>query len=697
MYLNKDAILNSLTKEDIIKICSELGCSDYKEDSHGNLCFSTSLCHGGDSPYKLIYYLNSKSFHCFAGETKVITREGLKTVRELSEKECEILNGNGEWEKTVFHNYGKQQLMKITSSCNGKTKEIYATPEHEWIIHSYWYKKQTQQLKKGMRLEKILPLKIDNFQIIPEAVCHGFVYGDGTINGYYQNGNKYTSVHFFTKEKLQLVKYFEIDNWHFRTDILHGEKYLCAYKTTYNNYKQVPDISKSVSYLLSFLAGYFVADGNNHKNRLSIYSHKKEDLLKVQNICIKCGIATYHISEYNIKAGKRGCVVLNKDTQAYNLRLVRSTIPDCFFITNKGQNSCSDQKGRLRWTIIKVEKTNRYEDVYCCQTSTHSFALEDYILTGNCFTCSDTYGIVELVIRAKRQQGQNFSWYKAMHFIATTTGKLYESTPEENQNKTIITDFEWMNRLKTVQKRANNIPNLTEINENILFWYAPYQGWLDEHISREALSRFEIGYYGLTNQITIPHRDSNGRLIGIRGRYLNETDAKTFGKYVPLYINGEFLSHQLGSNLYGLHVVKDKILQCKKIMLVEAEKSVLQAYSYFREDSFVVGLCGFNITYTQIKIILKELKVEEVIVGFDRDYEDANSYEAMAYYQNIVKKVAPLVPYCSVYLVMDKQNRLGYKDSPTDKGKDVLIELMKEKILITMDDVNEVLGKKDDK
>ena len=132
-------------------------------------------------------------------------------------------------------------------------------------------------------------------------------------------------------------------------------------------------------------------------------------------------------------------------------------------------------------------------------------------------------------------------------------------------------------------------------------------------------------------------------------------------------------------------------------MLVEAEKSVLQAYSYFREDSFVVGLCGFNITYTQIKIILKELKVEEVIVGFDRDYEDANSYEAMAYYQNIVKKVAPLVPYCSVYLVMDKQNRLGYKDSPTDKGKDVLIELMKEKILITMDDVNEVLGKKDDK
>ena len=149
----------------------------------------------------------------------------------------------------------------------------------------------------------------------------------------------------------------------------------------------------------------------------------------------------------------------------------------------------------------------------------------------------------------------------------------------------------------------------------------------------------------------------------------------------------------MGSNLYGLHVVKDKIKQCKKIMLVEAEKSVLQAYSYFRDDSFVVGLCGFNITFTQIKIMLKELKVEEVIVGFDRDYEEADSFEATAYYQKIIKKVAPLVPYCRVYLVLDKKDRLGYKDSPTDKGKDTLIELMKEKILITMKDVNEALGK----
>ena len=239
----------------------------------------------------------------------------------------------------------------------------------------------------------------------------------------------------------------------------------------------------------------------------------------------------------------------------------------------------------------------------------------------HCFTCSDSYGIIELVIRAHRLKGKTLTYYRALYYIASKTGRLYEKDSEQIPPEKTITDFEWINRLKSAKKNSKAVPNLTEINENILdiFWYAPYQGWLDEHITREAMSRFEIGYYGLTNQITIPQRDINERLIGIRGRFLNDEDVERFGKYVPLQIGGRFLSHQLGSNLYGIHVAKDKIRQCKKVMLVEAEKSVLQAYSYFGEDSFVVGLCGSNISKTQIKIILEQLKVEEVIVGLDRE------------------------------------------------------------------------------
>lgn len=317
----------------------------------------------------------------------------------------------------------------------------------------------------------------------------------------------------------------------------------------------------------------------------------------------------------------------------------------------------------------------------------------------HCYSrCSDSFNIVELVIRANRTQGKTITWYKALYYIAKTTGKVFTGESENDNKTSVITDFNWINRLQQIKKNKKSIPNLTEISENILevFYYAPHQDWLNDNISREALSRYEIGYYGLTNQITIPHRDMNNRLIGIRGRFLDQEDIETIGKYVPLQINGRTLSHSLGSNLYGINVTQDKIKTIKKVMVVEAEKSCMQAYSYFGEDSFVVAACGSSITRTQIKLLLNYLQVEEVIYAPDRDYHESNSYEAEVWYQKIIKRLAPLVPYCKVTLCADSKERLPYKASPTDMGKDILLELLDEKIIITADEVNRVLGKQSD-
>jgi len=314
----------------------------------------------------------------------------------------------------------------------------------------------------------------------------------------------------------------------------------------------------------------------------------------------------------------------------------------------------------------------------------------------HCYTqCSENFDIVELVIRANRTQGRTLTWYKALRWIGQFTGKLVEKDGEEFQATQRITDFEWINRIKAAQRNKRSTPTLTEISENILdiFCYYPHEDWLNDNISTTAMNRYEIGYYGLTNQIVIPHRDKNGRLIGIRGRYLDDIDIAQIGKYVPLQIEGTFLSHSLGNNLYGLHVVKDRIASLKKIMLVEGEKSCLQAYSYFGEDSFVVATCGSAITRTQIKIMLTELGVNEVIYAPDRDYHEANSFEAQIWWNKQVKKLAGLVPYVKTSLIADSQDRLGYKDSPTDKGKDVLLELLDEKILITTEDVKQAQEK----
>lgn len=312
----------------------------------------------------------------------------------------------------------------------------------------------------------------------------------------------------------------------------------------------------------------------------------------------------------------------------------------------------------------------------------------------HCYSgCNESFGIIELVIRAKRNQGSNFTWYKSLRYIAQVTGKLITSSAEEIEEKQqCIDDFTWINRIKNAKKKQKAIPTLSEINENVLeiFDYRPHEAWLNENISREALSQFEIGYWGEHDAITIPHRDKEGRLIGLRLRYLDENDIKKIGKYVPAMIEGKFLSHQLGSNLYGISQCGDKIKKIKKCMLVEAEKSVLQAFSYYNEDCFTVAACGSAITATQIKILLNDLGIEELIYAPDRDYHESDSFEAQVWWNKTIKKLAPLVPYVKVTLLADRLDRLEYKDSPTDKGIEILNQLLDEKIAVTMDMVREV-------
>lgn len=318
--------------------------------------------------------------------------------------------------------------------------------------------------------------------------------------------------------------------------------------------------------------------------------------------------------------------------------------------------------------------------------------------TFHCYSgCSESFGIIELYIRAKRVQGKVMTWYKALYQIAQMTGHLIEG------DKTIIdeteeSDVTWIKNIsKYLNKKEYPVPVLSEINPNVLeiFDYRPHEIWLNDNISREALGRFGIGYWGEHDAITIPHYDINDRLIGLRLRYLDKKDIETIGKYVPAVIQGKTLSHALGNNLYGLNVVQENVRKMRKVMLVEGEKSCLQAYSYFGEDSFVVACCGSNITKTQIKI-LQKLEVGEIIIAFDKEYHDPHSFEAEAYYQKLLKKIEPYVLQFKISLVLDTENKLEYKDSPTDKGKEVLLELLENKITITMDDIIEKFYREDE-
>lgn len=304
----------------------------------------------------------------------------------------------------------------------------------------------------------------------------------------------------------------------------------------------------------------------------------------------------------------------------------------------------------------------------------------------HCYTrCGESFGIYELVIRANRCKGKTVTFYQAVRYVAQITQNLIyrESTVEENH---VIDDFKWINKFRKTNKVEMQ---QEEVDENILqmFDYRPHETFLNDHISAETLSEFEISYWGKTNQIVIPHRDKDQRLIGIRGRYLDEEDVKNIGKYVPLTVEGKILRHELGKNLYGIHINQDAIRKYKKCLLLEAEKGVMQNHTYFGTEDFSLAVCGSSISTEQIKLLVEDLKIEELILGFDKEFRDPESWEADLYRNKLFKKIAPIIPYCRVCILWDFHGDLEYKDAPTDKGKDVLLKLLDNKVEIMMEDM----------
>lgn len=301
----------------------------------------------------------------------------------------------------------------------------------------------------------------------------------------------------------------------------------------------------------------------------------------------------------------------------------------------------------------------------------------------HCYTrCSDTFNIFELVIRVRRNQGIILTFAQAVKYVASITNNMFyanNDTVEVHQ----INDWDWINKFKNVKKKGNSIPQLSEISEHVLeiFCPHPHELWLNEGISEESMRKYQISYWGKENKIIIPHRDINGRLIGVRGRSLNSDEVAAGYKYMPIKVEGVELKHKLGSNLYGLCQNEEAIRRIGKIVLFESEKSVLLCDTYYHQNNFSVAVCGSNITDTQCRLI-RSLGVNEVMIGFDKEYEDANSRLAEVYGNKLINLANKLTSYFTVYLLWDEEGLLDRKDSPADKGKEVLEKLMKSKIEI---------------
>lgn len=308
----------------------------------------------------------------------------------------------------------------------------------------------------------------------------------------------------------------------------------------------------------------------------------------------------------------------------------------------------------------------------CHQGNKHKLIYREETRTFACFTdtCGKSMDIFVLIGRVF-----NVDFPTAFRYICGKFNINYNST-EFSLADQVDTSFIKKFEKKDTQHKQNEIPKKI-LNS---YYKLYHKSWLEDGISIETMKKFNILFSIKENKIIIPHFDKDNRLLGVRGRALNEDEIDDGKKYMPVY-HKKFgvLKHPTGGNIYGININKEKIKKTKSIILVESEKGVMQLDTM---NSIVPGggISGSSITDEQVNLLV-DLGVENVILGLDKEWEDEN--EEIFYKEKIVSGfINKLFPYFKVSLLWDKDNLLDLKDAPTDKGVDVFEKLMENRIFI---------------
>lgn len=221
------------------------------------------------------------------------------------------------------------------------------------------------------------------------------------------------------------------------------------------------------------------------------------------------------------------------------------------------------------------------------------------------------------------------------------------------------------------------------IDDSVLnsFYAIPCGGWVNEGISHRTQKKFNIRFDIVHNSIIIPQLDENGQLVGVRRRALNESDVEREGKYKPVYINGRWLNADTSTILYGLFENKENITKSKKTIVFEAEKSVMQLDTFYNGTAPAVALFGSNMSDYQANL-LRKLGAEELIVALDKEYQNEREYKT--YLKVLIKKFQKFQSFFTITFILDDFNSslLGYKDSPSDHGKETFEKLLRKRIIL---------------
>ena len=285
------------------------------------------------------------------------------------------------------------------------------------------------------------------------------------------------------------------------------------------------------------------------------------------------------------------------------------------------------------------------------KTNSSAVVLNKFRMSGKIYLPNDEQVIGDIYTLIGYIKNLNFinSFKYCAEVLGIEISYYYKKEKEEDFLKDPFWLFRKIKRQQSMLYNYQNEPITQEYMKQFLPY--PHIQFLLDHISIETQKKFGICYDERTDRIVIPHyKWDTGEIIGLFGRTaLDNYKELDIPKYFGLK------PYPKTTNLYGLYQNYEEIQKKGYVVVLEAEKSVMQLDTM--GEGVGVAVCCHEISPIQRKILIG-LDVE-IIIAFDKDIGEE-------YIQNVLR---PFKKYRKCSYIYDEMGLLDEKDSPTDKGK----------------------------
>ena len=287
-----------------------------------------------------------------------------------------------------------------------------------------------------------------------------------------------------------------------------------------------------------------------------------------------------------------------------------------------------------------------------------------------CYTECGSMSIFKFLRTYYEERQIEYDWYQDIYEVVRNCSSFKQ---KEGFIKPV---YKSLKERYSITRKEVQLP---EYSPNVLDCFIKHYPpeWLNDGISKLAMDKFNISYSISQNKIIIPHYDIDGRLVGIRGRALNEWEVENVGKYAPIRIENTWYKHPLSMNLYGLNINRKNIRAHGLCFLFESEKAVMQMEN-FHLPNCSAAVCGSNFNKYQLNILMKTCAPHEIILCFDKEELPGED----KYFNKLWNICQKYKNYCNFSFVYDREGLLDLKDSPTDKGEETFIKLIGKRVIV---------------